>query len=50
MAQILEGQGDADCAAKNWSKCQDAYSLALSTQVANPAVMQKYTKALNSQK
>ena len=50
IAQLLEMEGDTACAAKNWGPCAEAYSAALSTQKASPAVNLKYTKALNNQK
>jgi len=48
IAGVLEIDGDAVCAAKNYLACQEKYSLALSTGFASPAVEQKYAKALKT--
>ena len=48
IAGVLEIDGDAVCAAKNYAACQEKYSLALSTGFASPAVEQKYAKALKN--
>ena len=48
IAGVLEIDGDAVCAAKNYAACQEKYSLALSTGFASPAVEQKYAKSLKN--
>jgi len=46
IAGVLEMDGDQACGAKDWSKCQESYSLALSTGFAPASVEQKYAKVL----
>jgi pSer/pThr/pTyr-binding forkhead associated (FHA) protein len=50
IAGVLEIDGDAVCAAKDYVACQEKYSLALQTGFASPAVEQKYAKLLQQRK
>lgn len=46
ITQILEIDGDAACAARNYQVCKEKYGLALSTEFATPKLEKKYAKLL----
>lgn len=50
IAQVLEMDGDTACASKDAAKCQESYSLALSTGFASATVEAKYAKVLKGGK
>ena len=49
IAGLLELDGDRACAAKDWTKCQNLYLTAISTDLAKPEVQVKYAKAMKKQ-